>query len=312
MLPLQVSELYYSLHADTRNELFDSERTEHGHRLDKLLQFVDHDPVFEGDDGPFRTYPNVLNNCGTGRCCALAAGSAACLEDQCIFRDLPNGGRRSPRSTLFCHMASQNSLPYVHALARAEFCTNPALAQEQENDYICSIFDDDLPSDLEVANDIHDADFLFEGSWEENCELLAAFSDGTSISKTALHGDPFFSQDSLRVDLLENFLEKFHFVGSAEELQQFLYAHMAAGGSLNAAAVTARLSEFEDKFLADEAKEEAAADRRFALLRLKEATIQCVMLLPRYIMLFCNGFRVSFSAKNAQKVRIGTWKICEK
>ncbi len=87
---------------------------------------------------------------------------------------------------------------------------------------------------------------------------------------------------------------------------------MAAGSSLNDAAVTAHLSEFEDTILADEAKEEAAADLRFALLRLKEATIQCVMLLSRHTMLFFNGFRVSFSAKNAQKVRIGTWKTCEK
>jgi hypothetical protein len=61
-----------------------------------------------------------------------------------------------------------------------------------------------------------------------------------------------------------------------EEFKQFLSSHMAGGASKNCAIVSARLSEFEDRYLASEVEVEETEDLRCAVLRLKEGTIECV------------------------------------
>jgi hypothetical protein len=346
MTPPQVSRLYFDMHCgyeDNDPEQKDPEHAEQGYELEEMLG-VNSGPLYEGDfyNGPFYTYPNVLNNHGTDS----AIPRQNLPEDERIFRDLPNGGRRSPRSRLFCHLASQHSLPYVHALAGAEFCSNPALAEEQEHQNRRSIFDDDLPSDLEVADDVHDApnDFEFKAICDaseakagnssdgssSDCEVPAGASRkimkarrpsvtqaavaqgltnaeakaGTSALQPSDRSGPdakllkptsmsareeywrSVAADGHRFKSYTNdfdlVLQDVHGddVDGAAEFREFVFQHMAGGGSINAAAVTARLSEFEDRYLASKAKEENAEDLRIALLRLKEATIEYAMLLP--------------------------------
>ena len=109
MTPPQVSRLYFDMHygrwngPDIDPEEFDTEHMEQGYKLEEMLG-LNTRPLFEGEfgNGPFFKNPNVLNNHGTDS----AIPRENLPEDERIFRDLPNGGQRSPRSRLFCHLAS--------------------------------------------------------------------------------------------------------------------------------------------------------------------------------------------------------------
>jgi hypothetical protein len=290
---------------------------EFGHQLEAMLGIETSGPVFQNGEysNPFTTYSNVLDNHG---CDSYVPRLDNLHRDYRIFRDLPNGGRRSPRSRMFCQMAVIDALPHVEALAGAEFCSSLELAENIEEMGRWTVDDIGLPSDSEVAKDIQDAIELgfFDHSYDENCDLVRAFCDGTTASISCF--DPhaiiahsrteFWTQVGCgeHPELLEHFTKEYYqflqdvdgndFDG-VDEFKEFFEQHLV-DGSLHSAAVTARLSEFEDQYLASEAKQEADEDLRCAVLRLKEGTIEYAVLLPRPYSFSAQPNSVFISAHN--------------
>ena len=128
MPPLQVSQRFNDVWGgdmiDT-TPCLDIDRAEAGYELATMLGGICSPPlsVFEGDYGHFKTYPNVLNN---------FADFPTETQSEALFRELPNNGKRSPRSRLACAMARHGFLPNVIGLSQAECCTNSDLAEDQD------------------------------------------------------------------------------------------------------------------------------------------------------------------------------------
>ena len=126
MPPLQVSQRFNDVWGggmiDT-TPCLDIDRAEAGYELAAMLGGICSPPssVFEGDYGHFKTYPNVLNN---------FADFPTETQSEALFRELPNNGKRSPRSRLACAMARHGFLPNVIGLSQAECCTNSDLAED--------------------------------------------------------------------------------------------------------------------------------------------------------------------------------------
>ena len=282
-MPSQVSELYdHVWGGDYNTSRLDIDRAEAGYELEEMLAIQGHDEflVFEHDDGHFKTYPNVLNN--------LGSEILEEAESEALFRDLPNDGERSPRSRLACSMAKSGILPNVLGLSKAECCTNTELADDLAADE-CMFGFEEL---YDLGEDYDDMCGLFEGIGNEESRLLirqlcdsSPSSGRPAFSPTAAFAN-FWRQEHVIEDTLDRLMKdnQLYFVkdldgnlyDGVDEFQRFCASHMAGGGSINSAIVTARLSEFEDRYLASEAEEEAAEDLRCALLRLKEGTIECV------------------------------------
>jgi hypothetical protein len=296
-MPPQVSQLYQKVvdYDTTFNRLhsLDVGRVEAGYELETMLGLKmddNHDnELFEGWDGPFNTYPNVLNRSGIYRCDSAKQNATSA---PLLFRDLPNGGRRSPRSRLACSMAEDGYLPFVHGLSRSELCANIELAEQLEDPATISIYDM-LPSDHdhELGEDIFDmegvdffdVDRTGGGCYEDRCHVLRLLDcDGPESIRAdywrewgwETSRDMFHGKWSRHCNFLCD-ADGNDFDG-VDEFKGFVESHMSRGGSINSAIVTARLSDFEDQYLASEAEDEAAEDLRCALLRLMEGTIEYV------------------------------------
>ncbi len=284
----------------------DLDRVEAGYKLETMLGLKMDDKsdneLFGGWDGPFNTYPNVLNRSGIYRCdSAKKDATSAPL----LFRDLPNGGRRSPRSRLACSMAEDGYLPFVHGLSRSELCANIELAEQLEDPDTISFYDM-LPSDhaSDLGEDISDmarTSFLDEpytgGScYEDHCHILRLLDcDGPDSARADYWREWGWNtlNEMFEEQKYNNFLcdDDGNDFDGVDELRDFIQSLMSRGGSINSAIVTARLSEVEDQYLASEAEVEAAEDLRCALLRLKEGTIEYVPC----VTIACNTLPLSSS-----------------
>jgi hypothetical protein len=273
--------------------------TEAAHELEYMLDLPnDFVPLYEGNDDHLSTYPNVLNRFGT----------ESNVRQSSIFRDLPNGGRRSPRSKLACSLAESNMLQFVQGLHRAEFfdCCEysdfgAALQHEEEEERkrkegklvrvgffrnttvsVHDLLDFDHEICFEEVHHMDEDCQLFGESYEEKCQVTRQLCDRSSTlradfwrDKCEAFVDKVWHDDfGLLQDLEENDLD------GVDAFKQFLAAHMANGGSLYSTIIDSQYSEFEDRYLASEAKDESVEDLHCALLRLKENTIEFVCQCP--------------------------------
>jgi hypothetical protein len=272
--------------------------TEAAHELESMLGLPnDFVPLYEGDDDHLKTYPNVLNRFGTE--CNVRQSS--------IFRDLPNGGRRSPRSKLACSLAESDMLEFVQGLHRAEFfdCAYSDIAdalqhkdeeerkrkegKKREFRRRVGLFRNttvSVPDLLEFDHEIcleevchMDEDCqLFGESYEEKCQLTRQLCDRSSTLRADFwrDKDEHFLDEVWREDFFLCQDLEGNDLDGVDAFKQFFAAHMANGGSIYSTILDSQYSEFEDRYLASEAKDESVDDLHCALLRLKENTIECV------------------------------------
>ena len=210
------------------------------------------------------TYPNVLNQAGTSD----AAWSKP-FEEDFAFRELPNGGRRSPRSHLFCHLVACNAAPYVPKLSHAEACSN-SVASGDESD---SLYGIDVSSDSDANEFLRD-----EGQWGYDlpAQLIRDLCE-TSLSSMSSRPRADILAELLspaeRADrIMDNMCPPDEY---CDEMRSIVEEHFAGGGSSNSALLNARLGAIEDQYLAAEVEEEAIDDLQCALQRLREGINEC-------------------------------------
>jgi hypothetical protein len=260
----QVSGLYRDLHADVDffAESSDLDRQAAAYELQSMLGLLrggkdlfDFEQMNMPDASPFETYPNVLNNTHTSDAAWSRPAQAP------LFRNLPCGGRRSPRSALFCYMAEDNGnllhAPYAHRLWLGEGRSSSAEVDDRDTE----VRRDELSSDSDVS------DLLDDCTPEARAETL--------INELLC-----FTQDA-----------DGNHVDGVDELKLFIVSHFAARGSSRSAILNAHLSEFEDRCLAAEADEEAEDDLSKALQRLYDGIRKCVSVTPDSLSLpfLCNA-----------------------
>ena len=248
-----------------------------------MLHLCDKGDFRGNEDDLLLSYPSVLNDVGAGG--AVLRNQEVDMSDGTFkktFRDLPSCGRRSPRSTLFCHIAEGGySTPSVYGLSSVEFCLN-------FDDYYCSdsshpdlvpyvgyvsrehaynVFDDEqLSSDSDLNEFLRDeCDWM---SYNRLSEVMTELHDGSRPKADILQ------EVGLTPEVrAENFMENCFFDiddDEVEVIKSSVLAHFAAGGSSHSVIFNAPLEERENRFLAAEAEDEAAEDLCYALDRLDE------------------------------------------
>jgi hypothetical protein len=157
----------------------DIDRAEAGYELATMLGGICSPPssVFEGDYGHFKTYPNVLNN---------FADFPNETQSEALFRELPNNGKRSPRSRLACAMARHGFLPIVIGLSEAECCTNHDLAEYLADTWGTGHGFEDLD---DLGEDYDDLWGYFDGIGDEESRLRIRQLCDSSLTS----GRPAFS-----------------------------------------------------------------------------------------------------------------------
>ena len=206
------------------------------------------------------SYPNVLNQAGTSD----AAWSQP-FEDDFAFRKLPNGGRRSPRSSLFCELVSCHAAPYVDRLSHAQACANPAAVGHES---------DPDRRELDSCSDSDACEMMWDRLYEHDFpvpphQLMTALHEASRPHIAAQLRTP-----ALRVDYI---MDDTCFPDECiSEIRSIVEEHFAGGGTSNSVILNARLSAIEDRYLAAEAEEEAIDDLQCALKRLREGIKKCV------------------------------------
>ena len=212
------------------------------------------------------TYPNVLNQAGTSD----AAWSKS-FEEDFAFRELPNGGRRSPRSHVFCHLVACDSAPYVQQLSHAEACSNPVASGDFK-------LDEDLDTGyhFNVSSDSDANEFIKYGDGDEFQAQLNRDLDSVSSMPSKRRAD-FLAEllsPAERADcIMDNMCPPDEY---CDEMRSIVEEHFAGGGLSNSALLNARLGAIEDQYLAAEEEEEAIDDLQGALQRLREGIDKCV------------------------------------
>ena len=204
------------------------------------------------------TYPNVLNQAGTSD----AAWSKP-FEEDFAFRELPNDGRRSPRSHLFCHLVACNTAPYVHKLSHAEACSNPVAGGDES----------DPLYEIEFSSD-SDANEMIDPRRDLPAQLIRELRDAPS--KSSKHRADILAELLSPVEradcIIDNMCPPDEY---CDEMRSIVEEHFAGGGSSNSALLNSRLGTIEEKYLAAEEEEEAIDDLQCALQRLCEGIDKC-------------------------------------
>jgi hypothetical protein len=230
---------------------------------------------FRGNEDDFLlSYPSVLNDVGSGG--AVLRNQEVDLSDGTFkktFRDLPSCGRRSPRSTLFCHIAEgQYSTPSVYGLSSAEFCLNfddyfcgSDSSSGYRGDDVYDVFDDEqLSSDSDLNELLRDDDMPYN----RLSGIMRELRDGSRPKADILQGTGITPE--VRAQFFVDELYFFSDIDDDEQnvIKRSVLTHFAAGGSSNS--VIFEVEDRENKCLAAEAEDEAAEDLCYALERLRE------------------------------------------
>jgi hypothetical protein len=266
----------------------DVRRHEKALELHSLLEMHDKSHFRKCEKEMFLSYPSVLNHVGGGGqdvecCCSMCIGSR--LQDlttNAVFRQLPNDGRRSPRSALFCYMATDQSHghlgnPHVYGLSGAAVRSSSYI-DPQEDDETADVNQhhhfDALSSDSDVNEFLcngSDNDLYSDLGYDEKCKVMRELDDG-SRPRAAVLADLGCTPEYRAEQLLEriNHWSSDADANDVDGLHEYAIAHFAASGSSHCANLNARISAVEDKFLSAEATDEAADDMNIALHRLRE------------------------------------------
>lgn len=273
----------------------DVRRHEKALELHSLLELHDKSHFRECEKEMFLSYPSVLNRVGGGgqavECscpmCTSQRLQTQDLEDlttsRAVFSQLPNDGRRSPRSALFCHMATEpaHSLgnPHVYGLSGAAVRSSSYI-ETQDDDETAYVNQhhhfDALSSDSDV-NDFLDGchgcgnDLYSDLGYDEKCKVMRELHDGLR-PRAAVLTDLGYTPEDRAEQLLEriNHWSSDADANDADGLHEYAIAHFAASGSSHCATLNARISAVEDQYLSAEATDEAADDMSIALQRLRE------------------------------------------
>ncbi len=180
-----------------------------------------------------------------------------------VFRDLPDNGRRSPRSALFCSLSQGGILPRVRKLEMSQVCQSYE-PEQLELPIPCPFVDDEPLSDAQeaeslsgmlelVGDDYHDVKTgQPKASYGQMCDLLR--DQGAARALRALY-------QVEETNVVNAYADKICWDKSVlEQLRATIARHFAAGESSNSAALHEAISNIEDKYLAEEEDDEAASD----------------------------------------------------
>ena len=169
--------------------------------LHSLLELHDKSNFRECEKEMFVSYPSVLNHVGGGgqalECsCSFCIGRRLHPQDlttcDAVFRQLPNDGRRSPRSALFCYMAEEQlhfmGNPHVYGLSGAAVRSS-LHTQTQQDDATADVNQrhhfDAISSDSDVNGFLcDDSQFYIDNSsyshlgYDEKCKVMRELHDG--------------------------------------------------------------------------------------------------------------------------------------
>ena len=273
----------------------DVRRHEKALELHSLLQLHDKSHFRECEKAMFLSYPSVLNHVGGSgqalKCCCSMCISRRLRPPQDlttsdgVFRQLPNDGRRSPRSALFCYMAQENHCclgnPHVYGLSGAAVRSSSYI-ETQEDDDDADVNQghhfDALSSDSDVNEFLDNPPYCgeyFGGysglGYDEKCKVMRELHDGLR-PRAAVLTDLGYTPEDRAEHLLESIS---HWSSDADAndsdgLHEYAIAHFAASSSSHCANLNARISAIEDKNLSAEATDEAADDMNIALQRLRD------------------------------------------
>jgi hypothetical protein len=239
---------------------FDSMRELHALRLMLGATCTDF-PITQNDEIEyFRSYPSLLHHTGT-------CGSDDFLHAP-VFRDLPQNGRRSPRSTLFCSLMQDG---YYRPESDGPPC--PFRDDEPLSD---SVEADVLSNSLHLVGDTYytNQGVVPVASYREMCDILSEKGASGALRHLLDTGS---ARDH---DAVELYVKSICWDPNVrEELMAVVAQHFADGHSSTSTALNAAISEIEDEYLADERVSEAACDLQYALKRLQDGMETCVFLL---------------------------------
>lgn len=186
--------------------------------------------------------------------------------DPKMFRDLPDNGRRSPRSTLFCSLSERSgTLPAVRKLEMSQaFQEHFDIFEREGEGSPCPFFDDEPLSDAQeaeslsemlelVGDDYHDVKTgRPKASYGQMCDMLR--DQGAAGALRELY-------QVEETNVVNSYADKICWDPSVlEQLRATIARHFAAGESSNSAALHEAISNIEDKYLAEEEEDEAASD----------------------------------------------------
>ena len=225
-----------------------------------LLRFFLGSTTFLGDAADvtsfFKSHPNEMDSKGVYGDTDAKADPPNSPQ---VFRDLPDNGRRSPRSALFCSMFQSGIAPDVGEPETSEVCQSyePAHSEPRVS---CPFVDDEPLSD---AQECHKE----AGSLSEMLQLVGDdhhdVSDGQMRDMLGDHGVSGAISELFQVeqaDVVDSYARKICWDPSElEKLRSTIARHFAQGESITSAAMQAAISDIEDEYLAEEEEDEAAS-----------------------------------------------------
>ena len=302
--------MYQRLHEKAVPDMFerssDVSRHEEALELHSRLGLHDKSHFRECEKEMFSSYPSVLNHVGgSGQvlecrcrlCVSLLCGNPtgrrrpkvrANATSDAVFRQLPNGGRRSPRSALFCYMMEPDHMhhyghQHVHGLSRA-VCLNQSFSLQQDENENCNFLMGDYFDQLSSDSDVND--FLNEnedGEYNEQRKFMRELHDGLR-PKAEILTDVGYTPEERAEKLFERLNHLTHDADGndtegVQELKSYAVSHFAASGSSHCPILNGKINAVEDEYLSAEAIDEAAADLGFALQRLREGIAQYELIV---------------------------------
>jgi hypothetical protein len=233
----------------------------------------------EDDDELFYSFPNILHATGVN-------GNAVAESDHPhtpkVFRDLPDNGRRSPRSVLFCSMLQSGIHPHVPKLEQSEVCCSYEPASPEH--VHCPLFDDEPLSDHYEAQCLSAGLELLGDNYHETStrHRMSVISYGKMCDLLRDHGArhvlQVIFQNLEESGIVECYAEDICWDPALlEQLRETIGQHIICEGqSSTSAALNSAISDIEDEYLANEEEEEAASDLSISLQRLADDVHKCV------------------------------------
>lgn len=228
--------------------------------LDFMLGSTGPFDLGECDDELFDSFPNILDATGVN-------GNAFANADQPhtpkVLRDLPDNGRRSPRSALFCSLIQSGILPEVYKLEASEVCQSFESAHAIPR-IPCPFVDDEPLSDAQEAESLSEMLQLDGDDYHDRHTGKPKVSYGRMCDMLRDQGAARTLRELYEVDdtsLVESYADEICWDPSVlEELRLTIAQHFAVGESSNSAALHAAINNIEDEYLAEEEEDEAASD----------------------------------------------------
>jgi hypothetical protein len=199
-----------------------------------------------------------------------------------VFRDLPDNGRRSPRSVLFCSMLQSGIHPHVPKLEQSEVCCSYEPASPEH--VHCPLFDDEPLSDHYEAQCLSAGLELLGDNYHETStkHCMSVISYGKMCDLLRDHGArhvlQVIFQNLEESGIVECYAEDICWDPALlEQLRETIGQHIICEGqSSTSAALNSAISDIEDEYLANEEEEEAASDLSISLQRLADDVHKCV------------------------------------